>query len=403
MNKVELMAPVASEVMLTAAIDGGADSVYFGIGTFNMRVNAKSPQLSKLKRYIDICHKNKVKAYLTVNTIIYEDEIKKVESLLRKAKQAGIDSIICWDLSVIQLCKNLKIPFCISTQASISNSRSAEFYKKLGAKRIVLARECSLEQIKEIRKKTRVEIEVFGHGAMCVAVSGRCFTSQFLFGKSANRGDCLQPCRREYTVTDEEDRKLRLKNNFVMSAKDLNTIPFIDKLLDTGIDALKIEGRMRSPEYVKTVTRCYRKAIDFYYKNNKNKDFKKDFEKLKKELVKKLKKVYNRDFSSGFYLGQPIDEFTDEYGSKATEKKEYIGYVVNFYKKNNVAEIKVESNIFKKDDLLMFQGNKTGVLEEKASSLEIDHKKVKKAIKGKTIAAKLKNIVRTNDKVFVIK
>ncbi|MBW2977303.1 U32 family peptidase, partial [Candidatus Woesearchaeota archaeon] len=283
------------------------------------------------------------------------------------------------------------IPIHLSTQASVSNSKAAKFYKKLGIKRIILARECNLKHIKEIKKKVKgLEIEVFIHGAMCVAVSGRCFTSQFLFKKSANRGECLQPCRREYVITDEEGKKLKVGNNYILSPKDLCTLPFITKLITAGIDAFKIEGRNRSPEYVKTVTEVYREAID-------NKNFNKS------KLFEKLKTVYNRDFSSGFFLGLPTaKDFTGVYGSKATEKKQYIGFVKNFYKKPNVAEIKLEAGNLKIGDKIMIQGNKTGVIQEKINSMEIFHKIIKIAKKGSSVGIKLVNQVRENDKVYLI-
>ena len=238
MKKPELMAPVGNFEMLKAAVDAGADAVYFGVKNFNMRANAKNFSKDDLKKITEFCHKNKVKAYLTLNIIIYEDELKEVKDLLKKAKEANIDMIICWDLSVIKLAKEIGLDICASTQASISNSESANYYKKLGVKRIVLARECSFEQIKEIRKKTDLEIEVFIHGAMCVSVSGRCFLSHHLFNKSANRGDCLQPCRREYLIVDKEENgnELIIGKDYVMSAKDLCSIMFIDKLILDGID-----------------------------------------------------------------------------------------------------------------------------------------------------------------------
>ncbi len=331
--KPELLAPAGNFVSLKAAIDAGCDAVYFGIKNFNMRQGAKNFEIKDLKKISKICKENEVKAYLTLNIIVHEDEIKKIKTIIKKAKEY-VDAIICWDLSVIQLCNKHKIPIHISTQASVSNSESAKFYKKLGAKRIVFARECSLEQIKKITKAVKIESEVFIHGAMCVAVSGRCFMSQFSYGKSANRGQCLQNCRREYTIKDiDREFEFKLGNNYVMSAKDLCTLPFLEKL--KGFTSLKIEGRNRPPEYVKIVVKVYREAIDS-----------KLTKELKAKLLKKLKTVYNRDFSSGFYLGKPINEFTNEYGSKATTKKQFVGKVKNYFTKNKVAEIQVESKVF---------------------------------------------------------
>ena len=392
MYKPELLAPVSSFAMLNAAIEAGCDSVYFGVKEFNMRITADNFSLSKLKQVVSICHKNNVKAYLTLNTIIYENELEKIKKILRQAKKYGIDAIICWDLSVIREAKKLGLTIHLSTQASVSNSESALFYKKLGVKRIVLARECSLEDIKKIQKKTKMELEVFVHGAMCVAESGRCLTSQFIFGKSANRGDCMQPCRRSYIVKDAETGfELKLDNNHILSAKDLCTLPFIEKLIKAKITAFKLEGRARSPEYVKIVTEVYREAIDTYPNIDKEK------------LIGKLRTVYNRGFSSGFFLGKPINEFSNVYGSKATRKKIYLGHILKFYKKSNVAEIAIDSNELNLGDNVLIIGNKTGVKEEKISSIEINHEKVKNVKKSQKAGIKLNNLVRKNDKVYLIK
>ncbi|MBW2996189.1 U32 family peptidase [Candidatus Woesearchaeota archaeon] len=389
--KPELISPAGDWISLRAGIDAGADAVYFGLKEFSMRAKAKNFDLKELKKVVDECHKKKVKAYLALNTIIYEDELEKIKNILKEVKKAKVDAIHAWDLSIVGEALKLKIPVHLSTQASVSNSEAAKFYKKLGIKRIILARECSLEQIKEIKKVKGLEIEVFVHGAMCVSISGRCFISQFEFGKSANRGECLQPCRREYTVSDEEGNKLKLGNNYVMSPKDLCALPFIEKL--KFVDAFKIEGRNRSPEYVKTVTEVYREAID-----------KKLTKARIKQLMKKLKTVYNRGFSSGFYLGKPMPkDFTDVYGSKATRKKVYAGKVLHYYGNIKVAEVKVEAGSLKTGDEIMIQGPTTGVYEQKLKSMEIKHKKVKEVKKGNAVGIKLEKVVRKNDKVFVIK
>jgi len=391
MKRPELISPAGDWISLRAGIKAGADAVYFGLKKFSMRAAAKNFKLSELGKVVNFCHKNKVKAYLTLNTIIYENEISKIKKILKKVKEAKVNAVHAWDMAVISQAKKLKIPVHLSTQASVSNSDAAKFYKKLGVDRIILARECNLKHIKEIKKKVKgLEIEVFVHGAMCVAVSGRCFTSQFLFNKSANRGECLQPCRREYTIIDEEGKQLKIGNKYILSPKDLCTLPFIDKLVKAGIDAFKIEGRNRSPEYVKIVTEIYREAID-----SKNFD--------KNKLLKKLKTVYNRDFSSGFFLGLPtVKDFTDFYESKAIEKKSYIGFVKNFYKKPGVAEIKLEAGDFKIGDKIMIQGNKTGVIEQEITSIELNHNKIKSAKKGQRVGIKLKNQARPNDKVYLI-
>lgn len=277
MMKPELLAPAGNWIMLRAAINAKADSIYFGLKQLNMRMTAGNFELNELKNIAAECHKNKIKAYLCLNTIIYDKEIKELKNILNKAKEAKIDAVICWDFSVISECEKLNLPVHLSTQASMSNFEAVKALKSKfkNISRINLARELSLEQIKNIIKKIKknklkVEAECFIHGAMCVSISGRCFLSQHLFSKSANRGECLQPCRREYVVYDPEDKyKLKLGRSYVMSPKDLCALPFIDKLIEAGISAFKIEGRNRSPEYVKTVTEVYREAIDAVEKDLK--------------------------------------------------------------------------------------------------------------------------------------
>ena len=395
---VELLAPVSDRIMLKAAIDAGADAVYFGLKKLNMRATAKNFTLEELSEIVKQCHDSNVKVFLTVNTIIYNNEIEDVKKVIKSAKQAGVDAIICWDMAVINECKKNNIEFHISTQASVSNVESARFYKNLGAARIVLARELSLKQVKEIIEKTGIQVETFVHGAMCVSVSGRCFLSQHLFNRSANRGDCLQPCRRKYKITDVEEPKneLELGESYVMSPKDLCALPFLDKLIDAGITCFKIEGRARSPEYVKTVTEVYRKSIDAVKNNNFN-------QSLITKFTEKLKSVYNRGFSNGFYFGAPTnDDFTNSSGSKATTKKIYIGYIANFFKNNMVAEVKVEAGKLKIGDKIMVQGETTGVKEQIVDSMEINHKKVEEVEKT-NVGVKLDFTSRKNDKVFLIK
>ena len=395
MVKVELLSPAGDFASLRAAVENGADAVYFGLKQLNMRAAAKNFSLADMKKVVDYCHKNKVKAYLTLNTIIYDKEIKKAKTILKKAKQVKVDAVIAWDPAVLKICKKLKLKIHLSTQANVTNSETIKFYKKLGVKRINLARELSLGQIKNLKKD--VEIEAFVHGALCVSISGRCFLSQSLYNKSANRGECLQPCRREYEIKDKETGfKLKLGNDYILSPKDLCALPVLDKLIKV-VGALKIEGRNRSPEYVAVTTRVYREAIDSYYKKRYNKN-------LVNKLLKELKTVYNRGFSTNFYLGIPDKTtYTDEYGSKATKKKVYLGYVKNFYKKIKVAEIMIEANSIKVGDKLLVIGNKTGVKEEKVKSMEINHLPVKEAKKSQRVAIKLKNLVRENDKVYIFR
>jgi putative protease len=394
--KPELLAPAQDFVSLNAAIKAGADSIYFGIKELNMRIGAKNFELDDIKKVISLCHKNKVKAYFTLNTIIYDDEIDKLKKILKKLKENKVDAIICWDYSVINEANKLNLPIHLSTQASISNFQAIKFLKSKikNLKRINLARELSLEQISNIIKKIKqnklkIEIETFVHGAMCVSISGRCFLSQEVFNKSANRGECLQPCRRKYQVKDiEEKHEFNLGEKYVMSPKDLCTIEILDKLVEAGINCFKIEGRNRSPEYVKVVTESYKEAID---------------KKPNKSLIKKLKTVYNRGFSTGFYLGKPLNEWSKAYGSKATTKKIYIGKVLNYYKKIKVAEIVLETGNLKLNDNIMFQGNKTGVTTQTLTSIQIKNKPVKEAKKQQKVGIKTKQKLRINDKVFLIK
>lgn len=387
--KYELLAPAGSFASLNAAVNAGADAVYFGLNEgLNMRVTAKNFSINDLSDISKICSKKKVKKYLTLNTIVYDNELEKIEEILKKAKK-DIDAVICWDLSVIGLCKKHKIPFHISTQASISNKKAAEFYKKLGAERVVLARELNISQIKEIAKV--IDVEVFVHGAMCVSESGRCFTSQFLFGKSANRGECLQPCRRTYTIKDEDGNELKLGCSTVMSAKDLCTLPFIEKLKEAGVKAFKIEGRNREPEYVDAATRVYRKALD-----------KKLSEKEVNGGLEELKKVYTKGFSSGFFLGAPArNDFSKEENSLASEKKEFIGKIAHYFPKVKVAAVYINSGKLKIGDKILILGDKTGVIRQKIERIEINNKPIKLAEKGQEIGIKIPG-ARKGDKVYLI-
>ena len=388
MKKYELLAPVGNFPMLVTAVNAGANAVYFALKEYGMRANAKNFTIKDLDEIEKICKPKKVKRYLALNTIVYNNEIKKIEETIKKVKNK-IDAVICWDFAVINLCKKYKIPFLISTQASVSNIESARFYKKLGAKKVVLARELNLKQIKEISKI--IDVECFTHGAMCVSVSGRCFTSQFLFNKSANRGECIQPCRRSYIVKDEQEGyELKLENNKVLSAKDLCTLPFIEDMKKAGITTFKIEGRNRDPRYVDVVVRIYRKALD-------KKLSKKEIE----ESLGELKKVYNREFSSGFFLGLPTsDDFSTVEHSAATEKKHFVGKVSHYFPKIKVATIKLVSALKVGDNILII-GKTTGLKKSKIQGMEVKNKQVKKAIKGQEIGIKLPK-VRKNNEVYVI-
>lgn len=390
-SRYELLAPAGDFSMLQTAVNAGADAVYFGLKEFSMRKNAGNFEIKDLNKINQICNKipsKKVKKYLTINTIIYNQELKKVEEIIKKVK-GKVDAVICWDFSVISLCKKYKIPFHISTQASVSNIESAKFYKNLGAKRIVLARELNLKQIKEISRI--IDVECFAHGAMCVAVSGRCLTSQFLFNKSANRGECIHPCRRSYIVKDkQEGYELEIQNDKILSAKDLCTLPFIEKLKSAGIKAFKIEGRNRDARYVDTIVKIYRKALD---KNLTKQEI--------ENSIEELKKVYNKGFSSGFYLGLPTsDDFAKTENSAANEKKHFVGKITHYYPKMGVAIIKLVSELNLNDKIVVI-GKTTGLINSKIQRIEINHLPVKNATKGQEIGIKLPT-VKKNDEVYKI-
>ena len=394
----ELMVPAGDWTMLRTAVKSGANAVYFGVEKLNMRAKAANFTLDELPEIAEYCKQNDVKSYLTLNTIVYEDEIEQVDEIISAAKKSGIDRIICWDLAVTQTCRKYDMPFCISTQGSVSNSLSASFYKQLGAERIVLARECSLDEIKKIRANTDLEIEAFIHGAMCIAVSGRCFMSHHLFGKSANRGECIQPCRREYEVKDNSIKKsMLLGDDYVLSPNDMCTIEFIDELIEAGIDSFKIEGRKRSPEYVAKTVSAYRKAIDLYFEGKLTKE-------IKKDLLSELGEVYNRGFSSGFYFDVPSsNDYADIYGSKATTRKEFVGKVFNYYKKINVAHLKLETGKIKLGDKLLFIGGTTGVVEHTLQNILLNETKVEDAGKGDEITFKFDGDIRPRDSVYVVR
>lgn len=397
LQKPELMAPAGDWTMLRAAVKSGADAVYFGVDKLNMRAKAKNFSVKELPEISKFCKSKKVKTYLTLNTIVFEEELAEAEQIIKAAKKAKIDRIICSDLAVAELCNKHKIPFCISTQGSVSNSLAASVYKKLGAVRIVLARECSLEEIKKIRANTDLEIEAFIHGAMCIAVSGRCFMSHHLFGQSANRGECVQPCRREFEVYDTAtDKSLLIGDDYVLSPKDLCTIEFIDQLIEAGINSFKIEGRKRSPEYVAKAVSVYRKAIDLYYK-------KKLTTEKKKEFLIELEKVYNRGFSTGFYFGVPSsDEYAGVDGTKATTRKVYVGKVLNYFKKPKAAHILLESGKIKLNDQLLIIGETTGLIELTLDDIIINDKSSRSAKKGDEVTFVTPELVRRNDKVYLV-
>ena len=403
--KIELLSPAGDFESLNAAIKAGCDSVYFGIDHLNMRVlNTKNFTLEDMKKVAEICHENKVKCCLTLNTIVFDHDFKKMNEILREAKKSNVNAVICSDLAVIQEAYTLGVEVHISTQMSVSNYEAAKFASNF-SDRIVLARELTLPQIKCIKTKIieenlkgphgrLLEIECFAHGAMCIAVSGRCFMSLFEFNSSANRGACLQSCRRSYKVIDmEENKEMILEDNHVMSPEDLCTIEFVDLLINNGIDVLKIEGRGRSPDYVYTTTKCYRRAIDAVINGQYNQE-------LKDELKTELSKVYNRGFSNGFYMGVPINAWNKAYCSKAVERKKQIGKVLNYFSNIQVAEIEIEKSDIKDGEDIGFSGDTTGWMKQKLEGIIIDGKKSDNAKKGQIFTMKIKEKVRKNDKVF---
>lgn len=413
----ELLAPAGDEVSLKAALDAGADAVYFGARAFNMRKRAKNFSPDDIASVVSLCREYGARAYLAINIIVYETEFKLLESTLDIAAEAGVDAIICWDQAVIKAAGDRGLEIHLSTQASVSNSRAIlQYFRNDGIRRFVLARECSLDHVREIRLNLQtalgeqadlIELEAFIHGAMCVSVSGRCFMSESVTGESANRGACLQPCRREYRIIDVEgEYEFNMGRDYVMSPRDLCTMPFIEKIFESGIVSLKIEGRMRSPEYASTVVGSYRKAIDFYYNRiagaaiDSRAEALKEFEALKTELTEELRGVFNRDFSSGFYMGRPIGDWTKSANSQAKKRKETVGIVVNYYRKVGVAEIKVQGASFGIGDELLIQGPTTGNLPVKVESIQVEHEAVEKANRGDHVAVSVPRRVRLNDAVF---
>ena len=407
-KKIEIMAPAGSYESLRAAINAGADSVYFGVEQLNMRSRSANFMFDDLSKIVKICNEHNVRSYLTVNTIVYDHDMSMIRKICEEAKKAGLTAVICMDIAAIQIAREIGLEVHISTQINISNIEAVKFYAQY-ADVVVLARELTLKQIKSICSEIKkqdirgpkgelIEVEIFVHGALCVAVSGKCYMSLATFNASANRGACLQNCRRAYRVIDEETGdELKIDNKFVMSPSDLCTLPFLDKILDSGVKVLKIEGRGRSPDYADETVKCYKEAVEAISKNM--------FTKEKVEAwMKRLKSVYNRGFwEGGYYLGKKINEWAGVEGSKTTVEKKFIGPVTNYYDKLSVAVIKVESNVFNKGDNLMITGPTTGVMKLVAGELHTDDGVVKKAQKKIEVSFKVPKKIRKNDKVYVLK
>jgi len=399
-QKPELVCPAGDWSGMLTAVDSGADSVYFGVRGLNMRANASNFDVLELKKIMDFLHDKGKKGYLTLNVIVMDKELPKMRRILEEASDAGVDSVILWDMAVLSMAKNLGLNIHMSTQASISNFESLKFYSEFGVKRAVLARELSLVEIKSIADHSKefrsyVEIETFVHGAMCVSVSGRCFLSSYSWGKSANKGECRQSCRREFEIKDSSgEAEYIVGKDYLLSPKDLNSIMFIDKLIEAGIHSFKIEGRMRSLEYINVVVSSYRKAIDLYFDGALS-------EEKKEELYSDLLKVYNRGFSDGFYFGKPEDWVSRKLEHK--NEKLYLGEVTKFYKKISVAEIIIRSNSVKKGDRLFITGKHTSSKFLNVRELQQEHEFVDYATKGDMVGLKLPFIARRGDQVYIKK
>jgi putative protease len=402
---IEIMAPAGSYESLMAAIQGGADSVYFGVEQLNMRAGSSNNfTINDLHKLTLICKKHSLKSYLTVNVVVYDHEIEQMHRIIDAAVQNGISAVIASDLSVINYAFSSGIEVHLSTQLNITNIESLKFYSKW-ADVAVLARELNLNQVRHIHdnileqnirgpKGDLVKIEMFVHGALCMAVSGKCYLSLHENNKSANRGECYQTCRKSYIATGKESGyELEIDNEYIMSPKDLCTIAFLDKLVDAGVRVLKIEGRARSSEYVKEVSMCYDEAVRAIADET--------FSKEKTDIWKeRLSAVFNRGFWDGYYLGQKMGEWNTNYGSSATKRKVYIGKITNYFTKLNVAEIKLENGDLNKGDTILITGPTTGVVEYIVDEIRVDLKESGNALKGELCSIKTPDYLRRSDKVY---
>lgn len=406
-NKIELMAPAGGFDSLQAALDNGADSVYFGVDQLNMRARATMNfTLGDLEEIAQRCDERGVKSYLTLNAIIYNHDLSLIKTVVNRVKEAGITAIIASDQAVIGYAKSQGVDVHISTQLNVTNIETVKFYS-LFANVMVLSRELSLRQVQEIcegvvKEDVRgpngelVKIEVFGHGALCMAVSGKCYLSLHTTNSSANRGACVQNCRRKYKVIDLEDgHELELDNEYIMSPKDLCTIDFLDQLADTGISVLKIEGRGRAPEYVATTIKCYREAIDSIEHGTYSP------EKVS-EWMTQLERVYNRGFWGGYFLGQELGEWTDSSGSKATVKKVFIGKGMHYFSKSKIGQFKIEAQQLKVGDQILITGPTTGVIETTVEAMRVDDADTEVASRGSEVTFHIDQIIRASDKLYKI-
>ncbi|MEC4115797.1 peptidase U32 family protein [Myroides phaeus] len=406
-GRIELMAPAGNFESLQAAIDNGADSVYFGVDQLNMRarstVNFSIDDLEEIARR---CNEKNIRTYLTLNTIIYDHDLSVVKTLLNRAKEAGLTAVIASDQAVIASARAIGLEVHISTQLNVTNIETVKFYS-LFADTVVLSRELSLRQVKMItegieREQIKgpsgnlVEIEIFGHGALCMAVSGKCYLSLHSHNSSANRGACKQNCRKKYTVIDQETGfEIEIDNEYMMSPKDLCTLDFLDQVIDAGTKVLKIEGRGRAPEYVATVVRTYREAIDAVAEGTYSQ------EKVA-EWMKALETVYNRGFWSGYYLGQKLGEWSDNPGSNATQKKVYVGKAMHYFQKASIGEFKIEAYDIKIGDRILITGPSTGAQELVIDEMYVNEQPTDKATKGDDCTFKLPFRIRLSDKLYKI-
>ncbi|MBN1646261.1 U32 family peptidase [Candidatus Woesearchaeota archaeon] len=408
-SKVEITAPVGSWESLHAALNAGADSVYFGVSKLNMRSRSSiNFTLQDLQKIVKICKDKEVKTYLTVNIVMYDKDLPEMRKICNSAKKYGVTAVICTDVATIQYARSIDLEVHASTQLNVSNIEAVKFFSQW-CDVIVLARELKLEQIKhiidEIRKQeikgpsgNLVQIELFVHGALCVSISGKCYMSLATYNFSANRGACLQNCRRKYRLYDEETgNELVVDNQYIMSPKDLCTIGFIDKIIEAGVRVFKIEGRGRSPDYVDTAVKVYKEAVDSYVTGEYT-------TKKAKEWTTRLEEVFNRGFwHGGYYLGKKLGEWSGVYGSKATKKKEFVGIVKNYFSKAKVGEFDIQTGEIEVGDNALITGPTTGVLKFKVESIFIDEKPCQNAGKGSTATITVPEKVRKNDKLFLVK
>ena len=416
MGNIEIMAPVGSRESLAAAINARADSIYFGIGKLNMRAHSASAfTIDDLREIAQLCEEHNIKSYLTVNTIIYGEDITQMHEIIDAAKKANISAVIASDVAVMMYCRQVGQEVHLSTQLNISNIEALRFYAQF-ADVVVLARELKMEQVKEIHEQALKEgicgpsgkpirIEMFCHGALCMAISGKCYLSLHNANRSANRGECVQICRRGYEVRDAETgNELLVDNKYIMSPKDLKTIRFIDRMLDAGVEVFKIEGRARGPEYVDTVVRCYREAINAVIADKEAGTKGKNFsETAKDQWDELLARVFNRGFWDGYYQGQTLGEWNEAYGSKATEKKVYAAKTIKYFSKIGVAEFQVEAHDINVGDKLLITGPTTGALFiDEVTEIRYDLKPVQTAKKGQRISIAVPDKVRPNDKLFIL-